>query len=105
MTNVDLPYLFGFRDYLMSAMFGLVVIGGVLCGRLRRASIGGFDATRGRSMVGVSRRRQGILEAWGPVRFGITGFLFIAMIGVVVKMALRHAFNIKYILVTPWINI
>ena len=36
---------------------------------------------------------------------GDPGFLLIAMIGVVVKMALRHAFNIKYILVTPWINI
>jgi len=27
------------------------------------------------------------------------------MAGVFIKMALRHALNIKYILVTPWINI
>ena len=46
-----------------------------------------------------------ILEKWGPVRFGITGFLLLAMAGVFIKMALRHALNIKYILVTPWINI
>jgi hypothetical protein len=46
-----------------------------------------------------------ILQKWGPVRFGITGFLLIAMVGVFIKMALRHALNIKYILVTPWINI
>lgn len=35
----------------------------------------------------------------------MTAFLFLAMLGVFVKMALRHAFNIKYIMVTPWINI
>ena len=28
LTNVDLPYMFGFRDYLWSAIFGLVLIGG-----------------------------------------------------------------------------
>jgi hypothetical protein len=39
------------------------------------------------------------------VRFGITGFLFLAMIATLVKMAMRHAFNIKYIMVTPWINV
>ncbi|HIL13799.1 MAG TPA: hypothetical protein EYG16_09030, partial [Deltaproteobacteria bacterium] len=28
MSNVDLPYLFGFRDYTLSALFGLAVVGG-----------------------------------------------------------------------------
>ena len=90
---------------MLSAIFGLTVIGAYF--------VVGYvvfywwmrSQTGQRSVVGVSRRRQGMLETWGPVRFGITGFLFITMIGVFVKMAMRHAFNIKYILVTPWINI
>jgi hypothetical protein len=39
------------------------------------------------------------------VRFGITGFLLLAMAGVFIKMVMRHALNIKYLMVTPWINI
>jgi Cytochrome b(C-terminal)/b6/petD len=105
LTNVDLPYMFGFRDYFLSAMFGLFVIAAYF--------VVGYAAF----YWWIRRRPAGdpwsafpgggkeILEAWGPVRFGITGFLLIAMVGVVVKMSLRHAFNIKYILVTPWINI
>ncbi len=105
LTNVDLPYMFGLRDYTASAIFGLAVIGAYFV-----VGYAGF-------YWWIRRRPPGdpwsafpgggkeVLEAWGPVRFGITGFLFIAMLGVVVKMALRHALNIKYILVTPWINI
>ena len=97
--------MFGFRDYFLSALFGLAVIGAYF--------VVGYAAF----YWWIRRRPAGdpwsafpgggkeILEAWGPVRFGITGFLLIAMVGVVVKMSLRHAFNIKYILVTPWINI
>ncbi len=105
LTNVDLPYLFGLRDYTASAIFGLAVIGGYF--------VVGFAAF----YWWVRRRPAGdpwsafpgggkeLLEAWGPVRFGTTAFLLLSMIAVVLKMALRHAFNIKYILVTPWINI
>jgi len=105
LTNVDLPYMFGLRDYTLSALFGLAVIGlyfvvgyaGFYWWIRRRPAGDPWSAYPGGG--------KEVLEAWGPVRFGITGFLFIAMLGVVVKMALRHAFNIKYILVTPWINI
>ncbi len=38
-------------------------------------------------------------------RFGLTAFLFLNMLAVLIKMVMRHAFSIKYILVTPWINI
>jgi Cytochrome b(C-terminal)/b6/petD len=105
LTNVDLPYMFGFRDYLASALFGLFLIGGyfvvgyaVLYFWIRsRPANDPWSAFPGGGPE--------ILEKWGPVRFGITGFLLIAMAGVFIKMALRHALNIKYILVTPWINI
>ncbi len=105
LTNVDLPYMFGFRDYLASALFGLFLIGGyfvvgyaVLYFWIRsRPANDPWSAFPGGGPE--------ILQKWGPVRFGITGFLLIAMAGVFIKMALRHALNIKYILVTPWINI
>jgi hypothetical protein len=105
LTNVDLPYLFGFRDYLASALFGLTlivgyfVVGYVLFYLWVRARPANDPWS---SFPGGGRQ---LLEQWGPVRFGITGFLFLAMIGVLVKMALRHALNIKYIMVTPWINV
>ena len=93
LTNVDLPYLFGFRDYTLSALFGLAVIGlyfvvgyiGFYWWIRRRPAGDPWSAFPGGG--------KEILDAWGPVRFGITGFLLIAMIGVVVKMALRHAFQ------------
>ncbi|HKD69748.1 MAG TPA: hypothetical protein VKB84_23115 [Candidatus Binataceae bacterium] len=105
LTNVDLPYLLGFRDYVASAIFGLSLIVAYF--------VVGYAAfylwVRARpandpwsSFPGGGRE---LLEKWGPVRFGITGFLFLAMIAVLVKMAMRHAFNIKYIMVTPWINV
>jgi hypothetical protein len=105
LTNVDLPYMFGFRDYLASAIFGLSLI------------VGYFVVGYAALYYWIRARPSGdpwsafpgggpeILKRWGPVRFGITGFLLIAMAGVFIKMALRHALNIKYILVTPWINI
>ena len=97
--------MFGFRDYLASAMFGLFLIGGYFVVGYA-VFISGYDrgrrTIRGRRFPAAATR---FCEKWGPVRFGITGFLLIAMAGVVIKMALRHALNIKYILVTPWINI
>jgi hypothetical protein len=105
LTNVDLPYLLGFRDYTASAIFGLSVVvayfvvgyaGFYLWVRARPAN-DPWSAFPGGG--------KELLERWGPVRFGITGFLFLAMLGVFIKMTLRHAFNIKYIMVTPWINI
>jgi hypothetical protein len=105
LTNVDLPYLFGIRDYTAAAIFGLSLIVGFY--------VLGFAAF----YWWVKRKPAGdpwsafpgggpeLLQAWGPVRFGLTAFLFLSMIGVFIKMALRHALNIKYILVTPWINV
>ena len=41
----------------------------------------------------------------GVIRYVITMGLMLTMIGTVLKMFLRLAFNIKYIIATPWINI
>jgi hypothetical protein len=105
LTNVDLPYLLGFRDYWSSAVFGIVAIGAYFV--VGYALFYWWVVSRPADNPWSSFPGGGkeMLENWGLVRFGITGFLFITMIGVFVKMAMRHAFNIKYILVTPWINV
>ena len=94
LTNVDLPYWVGFRDYWWSAGFGLFCVVAYFV-----VGIGLFHAW----VVRVKGKK--FMERWGPVRFAIVAFLFITMLSLPVKMFLRLALNIKYILVTPWINI
>jgi len=94
LTNINLPYLFGIRDYFWSAIFGLVV-------SVLFVVVG---------MVGmyawvVWLKGKEFMERWGMTRFLITSFLFVNMMAVLVKMLLRHLLNIKYVMETPWINI
>ena len=94
MTNVDLPYMVGLRDPFWSSIFGLVLVSGYfVAGTL--------------AMYAWVRRLKGqlFMQQWGMPRFMTTSFLFLNMLAVLIKMVMRHAFNIKYILVTPWINI
>jgi hypothetical protein len=42
-----------------------------------------------------------LMQQLGLIRYGIVATLFMIMSGVLVKMALRLLFNIKYILVIP----
>ena len=96
MTNVDLPYLLGFRDYLWSSIFG-----GAAGGRLLRASARSAMYCRHRAPArDRSSWRAGACRASSP-----PSFLFLNMLAVVIKMFMRHALNIKYVWVTPWLNI
>jgi hypothetical protein len=94
LTNVDLPYLVGIRNYTLSAIFGLVVIGAYF--------VLGMVAFY---FWVLKVKGREFLERWGMVRFTITGLLFVLMLSLPAKMFLRLVFNVKYILVTPWINI
>jgi hypothetical protein len=94
MTAVDLPFLMGIRDYWLSAAFGLAVTAGYF-----------VVGTAGMYAWVVRVKGREFIERWGMVRFGLTSFLFLNMVAVVLKMVLRLAFNVKYIMVTPWINI
>jgi Cytochrome b(C-terminal)/b6/petD len=94
LTNVDLPYLLGFRDYFWSSVVGLVVVLGYFV-----VAITAFYF-----WVLYVKGRE-FLERWGMARFSITAFLVVTMLALPCKMFLRLAFNVKYILVTPWINI
>lgn len=94
MTNIDLPYLVGLRDPLWSTIFGLVVVAG-------------YFVVGTAAMYAWVRRLKGqeFMLRWGMPRFMTTSFLFLNMLAVLLKMVMRHALNIKYILVTPWINV
>lgn len=94
LTNVDLPYLLGFRDYFWSSVCGAVVVMGYFV-----VSLVGFY------LLVLRVKGREFLERWGLVRFLITALLFVTMLSLPAKMFLRHAFNVKYIWVTPWFNI
>jgi uncharacterized membrane protein len=87
LTNVDLPYFLGIRSQLVATLFGLVCVGTWLVGIP--------------IAVWFWKRHVPVMQQLGPIRYGIVAALFMMMSGTVVKMALRLAFNIKYVLVIP----
>jgi hypothetical protein len=94
MTNVDLPYLLGFRDYTAQSICGAVlVIGFFVVGTISMYY-----------WIVLTRGREFMLR-WGMPRFFTTSFLFLNLVATVIKMVLRHALNIKYVWVTPWFNV
>lgn len=94
LINVDLPYLLGFRDYFWSSVFGGACVLGYFL-----VFIGLFHLW----VIWVKGKE--FMVRWGPVRFTITAVLIAIMLSLPVKMFLRLAFNVKYVLVTPWFNI
>src|ERR1700691_4094963 len=46
-------------------------------------------------------KKSDILQKLGVVRYGITAFLFMTMMGTVIKVVLRLGFSVKYIMVGP----
>lgn len=49
--------------------------------------------------------KRDFFQKLGVIRYVITMGLLLTMIGTVIKMVFRLAFNVKYIIATPWINI
>ena len=94
LTNVDLPYVLGFRDYFWYSVCGGVVV------------FGYFVVSLAAFYLWILRvKGKDFLERWGMVRFLITAVLFVTMLSLPAKMFLRLAFNVKYVWVTPWFNI
>jgi hypothetical protein len=94
MTAVDLPYLLGFRGYWAQAAVGFLLVSAYF-----------VVGTAAMYMWIVRKKGVEWMQRWGAARFGLTSFLFLNMVAVVVKMVLRLGFNVKYLMVTPWINI
>jgi len=53
----------------------------------------------------VWKKNTDFMKKLGVLRYSIVSFLFLTMMSLPVKIILRIALNIKYILVTPWFNI
>ncbi len=103
LTNVDLSEYFSIPTRLAdnslnpvamvfgAACVGLVYVPGVL--------------------YWVKNRNTDLIKKLGPIRYAVVSFLFLTMVGVVLKVLLRlgppvFGLNpVKYVLVTPWFNI
>jgi len=89
LVNVDLPYALGVRTYNMAMLVG----GGILSAYFAVGTAAYFFMERK------------AIKSVGFLRMFIKIQLYLIMLGMVIKIVLRIGFNIKYILVTPWINI
>ena len=89
LVNVDLPYALGVRTYNMAAIVGAAVVGGYFA--------------LGTGVYFFLERKA--IKTVGFLRMFIKIQLILIMLGMVIKIVLRIGFNIKYIMVTPWINI
>ncbi len=89
LVNVDLPYAFGIRTYLNASIFGGAVV------------IGYF--VLGTAAYFFMERKA--IKTVGFLRMFLKIQLLLIMLGIVIKIVLRLAFNIKYVWVTPWFNI
>lgn len=91
MVNVDLHEWFGIRSKLGAAIFGFILVGGYF------------------ALIPIywfwKKDKSEILKTLGPLRYSVNAFLFLSMMGLVIKIILRIGFNIKYIWVTPWFNV
>jgi hypothetical protein len=99
LTNVDLPFLLGVRSEGVATLVGATFVLGYF--------VIGFVAFYAFCRWVKGAEFPEFMERWGAARFGLTGFLFLNMMAVVLKMLLRHLANIKYIMVlkTPYFSI
>jgi len=87
-TNVDLPQRFGFVSPIPAMLFGAACV---------LVWLVGIPAAYWKARF----NKSAVLQQLGLVRYGITAFFFMTMMGTVVKVLLRLMFNIKYVMVGP----
>ncbi len=94
-TNIDLSdWLFGVRaDSAGGMIIGLLVLGGYYGAGL----LVPYWILRAKNPVFLARL--------GGLRYILVGLFFWTMVGLPIKIALKLAFDIKYIWMTPWFNI
>jgi quinol-cytochrome oxidoreductase complex cytochrome b subunit len=89
-TNVNLSYLFGIRRYGPAAAFGgMVILGYYFLGVLYY----------------LVHRKSETIQKLGVGRYTVIAFFFLTMMAIPIKIFLRLAFDVKYVLVTPWFYI
>ena len=88
-TSVDFPQQLGIRDPLMATLFGAACVVFFLFG---------IPAIYWKARY----QKSETLQKLGAVRYWITAFFFMTMMGTCVKVFLRLAFNTKYIMLGPY---
>ena len=86
MTNVDLPYLLGFRTDVSQMLCGIALV------------LGYF------SLLPLGWRLlkdRPVMQQLGAARYYVVAFLFLTEMGIVVRMILRWTLAVKYIMVIP----
>jgi len=88
-TSVDLPQQLGFTTQIFASLFGAACTIFFLIG---------IPAIYWQA----KHKKSDVLQRLGAVRYWITAFFFMCMMGTVLKVVLRLAFNTKYIMVGPY---
>jgi hypothetical protein len=103
LTNADLSEYFGIPSHLPDASINPAAsIFGAVC------VLGYYSII---PIYWIRKRNTDIIKKLGPLRYSVVAFLFVTMIGVVIKIILRQTpllFGgnpIKYVWVTPWFNV
>lgn len=103
LTNVDLSEMFGIPTHLPdNSLNPVAFIFGAVC------VLGFFSLV---PIYWIRKRKTDFMQKLGLLRYGVVSFLFVTMVGVVIKILLRHGPTlfglnpIKYVWVTPWFNI
>ena len=97
LTNVDLSELFGIHTRDANGNLNMIAV------------LFGSAIVLGYYAIGVwywmKKKNTEWMKEYGLLRYSITAFLFLTMMSLPIKIVLRLALNIKYVLVTPWVNI
>src|SRR3954464_4647123 len=88
-TNRDLPAFVGLTDRVGAGLFGAFCTVAFLIG---------IPAAYWKARS----KKSDTLQRLGAVRYWITAFLFMTMVGTCVKVLLRLVFSVKYIMVGPY---
>jgi hypothetical protein len=97
LNNIDFPALFGIPTILADKSYNPLSI---LFGSVLIIAFYGIAFWYWRK-----KKDEPLFKSLGPIRYGVTAFLTLSMLGVVIKIILRLSLNVKYILATPFFNI
>jgi hypothetical protein len=92
-VNRDLPDLFGITSNTTRVVFGAIVVGGyyLAAGIAAHALFRRYNAK--------NYRRMSLLQ------YSLMMFFLLTMLGLPIKILLRHSLHIKYVWITPWFNV
>jgi len=94
-VNVNLHEMFGIAntDVWPAAIFGAIV------------TLGGMAVCGGAVDFALRKHKPELFRKMNLIQYlHLVGFL-VMILGVIVKMALRLMFHVKYVWVTPWFNV